>query len=226
MKAKLEPGRSLCEMTQPHNPVLQIPQAWHAITPIARFFDATCPDITTPAAELEEWLAWWMPAFRAAEGLSGASVSRMKSSGWWPPVLARGGKVPEVVANSKKGLLYWESRRRIDDRSRAYHWAIGNLLEANLDWIERARTRAAEGAAEHRASGLHSSPLDHWLRILAYPVEHVIETISYDSERMDYLRPYSPFTGVLPKSIRADILKAFSKPEANNFAESQIEMSN
>jgi len=196
-------------------PVLKIPQAWRRITHIHLRLDVACPEASTPLDELNEWLAWWMPAFTATEGLSGASVSKMKSSGWWPPPVIREGKVPQVVADSRKGLLYWESRRRIDDRSRAYHWAIGNLLEANLDWVDRARTRAAEGAAEHRASGLHSSPLDHWLRILDYPIEHVIETISYDSERMDYLRPYSPFTGVLPKSIREDILKAFSKPKAD-----------
>lgn len=205
--------------------MLKIPQAWRTITCIHLRLGVACPGVSTSIAELNEWVDWWIPAFESSEGLSPASTSRMQSTGWWPPHVQRASQVPEVVADSRQGLLYWDSRRRVDDRSRAYHRAVGDLLERNPDWIDRARARAAKAAADHKSDGVIDSPLDHWIRILSYPLEHVIETISYDSERMDYLRPYSPFTGALPHSIRMDILNAFSKPKAINLAESETETS-
>lgn len=207
------------------NPDLEIPKAWRTITRIHQCLAVACPDVSAAVPELNEWINWWMPAYQAAEGLSLASMARMRSAGWWPPHVVRNGDIPEVVAASRQRLLYWNSRRRIDDRSRAFHRAIGSMLEQNPQWIDRARARAADGAAVHRESGLTDSPLNHWLKILGYPIEHVIETISYDSERMDYLRPYSPFTGVLPKAIRMDILNAFSKPDPESLVETENETS-
>lgn len=193
-------------------PELEIPREWRRISEVLTVLDVAYPLPTTPVSELRIWIDWWWPAYEAAYGIAPELVEKMRTSGWWPPYQHRQRRIPDVVSEGNTCQLYWPSRRRIDDRSRAMHRAIGEQLKADPALIGVAKNRAMEGVADHRQSGVCESPFSHWIKILGYPIEHALEAMSFDSERMDYLRQYSPFAGMLPSQIRLEIFWAFATP--------------
>lgn len=202
-------------------PELEIPFTWRQVSQVLTTLDVPYPKPETPVSELKAWVDWWWPVFQAAQGITPDLVIGMKATGWWPPHVPRSGQAPSVVAEATSGgQVYWFTRRRIDDRSRAYHRAVAEQLQANPELIGQARMQAAQGADEHRRAGVGDSPCLHWKRILEYPIEHLVETLSYDSERMDYLRQYSPFRGIMTAETRLMILQAFAVPTRAELLES------
>lgn len=204
-------------------PELNVPRTWRTISQMLTVLDVQYPEPATPVSDLQAWIEWWWPVFHATRGLTPELIAKMRTEGWWPPHVPRQSGVPDVVAEATAGQLYWISRRRIDDRSRAIHRAISIELQADANLVDKAMERARLLVADHQASGVNDSPCRHWIRILGYPMEHLVETMSFDSERMDELRKFSPFVGILPKESRNLIFQAFSPPTAADLMTTNIQ---
>lgn len=202
---------------------LDIPRTWWTISQMLTALDVQYPEPDSSVRDLQAWIEWWWPVFHATRGLTPELISKMRADGWWPPHVSRQSPAPEIVAKATAGQLYWISRRRIDDRSRAMHRAISIEIQADPTLVDKAMERAHHIIADHRKSGVTDSPCKHWVRILGYPVEHLLETMSFDSERMDELRKHSPFTGILPKDLRNLIFQAFTPPTAADLQTTSIQ---
>lgn len=195
-------------------PEFEVPCAWRTISQMLTALDVQYPKPNASVSDLQAWIEWWRPVYHATRGLTPELIAKMRKEGWWPPHVPRQSQVPDVVAEATSSQLYWISRRRIDDRSRALHRAISIELQADPALVDKAMERAHQLIDYHRESGVTDSPCKNWVRILGYAMEHLVETMSFDSERMDELRKYSPFTGILPKEVRDSIFRAFSPPTA------------
>lgn len=206
--------------------------AWVRVTRINRRIGVPFPNPESDAESLGEWIGWWLPAFHAADYLAPGAIELLAHAGWWPPVVARSSApAPEVVieASSRIWTDYWQSRRRMDDRTRTLHTAMAVRLAEQPERISEAIEISTTNSAELRAlckpdeatGAPGPDPHGDWVKILNYPIEHVLKTMIYDSERMDFLRPFSPFYAMhlIDQDLRNRIFAMFVKPSKEKLDE-------
>lgn len=196
--------------------------AWVTVTRIRRRIGVALPRPETDLDDLGKWIAWWLPAFHAADYLTPGDIEQVRKKGWWPPLVNRLGKgIPDVVidAAARRWTEYWHSRRRIDDRSRMMHKlhaeCVAQRPELLTEVVANAERHLHELANSLPANtSLVYDPHRAWLRILSGPIDALLASMAYDSERMDYLRSHSPFAGLglIDQQQRAEIFALFTKP--------------
>ena len=196
--------------------------AWVTVTRIRRRIGVALPRPETDLNDLAKWIAWWLPVFRAADYLTPGDIEQVRQKGWWPPLVNRLGKaMPDIVIDAATRIWteYWHSRRRIDDRSRMMHMLHAELVAQRPELIAEVIANAERHMHELANSlpagtSLVYDPHKAWLRILSGPIDALLANMSYDSERMDYLRSHSPFAGLglISQEQRAEIFALFAKP--------------
>lgn len=196
--------------------------AWMTVTRIRRRIGVALPRPETDLDDLGKWIAWWLPVFHTADHLTPGDIEQLRHKGWWPPLVNRLGKtMPDVVidAATRSWTEYWYSRRRIDDRSRMMHMLHAELVAQRPELIAEVIANAERNLNEVANRLPANTPLVYdphkaWLRILNGPIDALLASMAYDSERMDYLRSHSPFAGLglIGQEQRAEIFTLFAKP--------------
>ncbi|MDG9918227.1 hypothetical protein N7645_15160 [Pseudomonas juntendi] len=196
--------------------------AWLTVTRIRRRIGVALPRPETDLDDLGKWIAWWLPVFHAADYLTPGDIEQVRQKGWWPPLVSRLGKgIPDVVIDAASCCWteYWQSRRRIDDRSRMMHKLHAECLAQRPELVAEVVANAERNLHELASSLPADTPLVYdpnkaWLRILGGPIDALLASMSYDSERMDYLRSHSPFAGLglISQEQRTKLFALFAKP--------------
>ena len=105
-----------------------------------------------------------------------------------------------------------DSHGKIDERSLAFGRAIAARLHEHPELVVRARETLARWMSTASARALPD--LQEWDRVLAAnSVENAIPILTGTDERAIRLRQSNPFTGVLTRRERSEILKQFTSDD-------------
>lgn len=74
---------------------------------MAELLEIAAPEQVS-ADELQQWVEWWKPSYRAARRLSDEQKAYLKQGGWWPPIAAHQIEniAPDIVRRTQRPGLW------------------------------------------------------------------------------------------------------------------------
>lgn len=92
-----------------------------------------------------------------------------------------------------------------------YHSVIASRLKDHPEWIDQAKTNLVRiGKINPNGAFFHRQ----WDVILDQCIDDIVDLLCESSTEMSDLRQETPFTGMIDKRERVDILKRFSIEDA------------
>lgn len=101
---------------------------------------------------------------------------------------------------------------REQERSLWLHSAVlGHLVTDPEDTLRAARENIGRWRCSHRHGGMTHRWLDRWEQLLRCGPDAVAEVLTSRAPEAIELRQNTPFAGVLPQTVRANVLAAFNR---------------
>ncbi len=115
-------------------------------------------------------------------------------------ILQAQGKVGRIGRSRATRYVALSSGHEIADlRSKALHLEVGKKLLQEPKLVEKARNQVSQ----MKSALPYAEPyLDQWARLLAGPIEGVLQVLGRDDEEAKALRHTSPFAGLLNERER------------------------